>query len=144
MDERVLDPVPLGAVADADAEVEVAVPFRRIALRYTGISNFFARHRVSARTHDEPVERLSARLVYVDAANTAEGARRDVVEPDRVVRRDRHREVRDGRAVVRRAEARVEPVDRRVRVVCGDARRRERRLGRAVVALGDWWRERRK
>lgn len=36
LEERVLDPVPLGAVALADAEVEVAVPFRRIALRYTG------------------------------------------------------------------------------------------------------------
>lgn len=33
LEERVLDPVPLGAVALADAEVEVAVPFRRIALR---------------------------------------------------------------------------------------------------------------
>lgn len=43
LEERVLDPVPLGDVAVADAEVDVAVPFKRIALRYTEVSNF-ARH----------------------------------------------------------------------------------------------------
>ena len=88
-------------------------------------------------THPEAIQRLRAAIVDVNAPHTAPRARIHVEEPDRTVVRDGHDEVRDRRPVHGVPEARVEPVDRHVRVVRGDARRRERRLRRGVVALGD-------
>ena len=88
--------------------------------------------------HNEASKRLGRAVVDVDATNTALGARRLLVEPDR--RRivgDGERERRLRGAVVRGARARVEAVQRRVVVVQRDTRRVELGLDELVGAVRD-------
>ena len=93
------------------------------------------------RTHPETIQRLRATIVDVNAPDAAPRARVHVEEPDRAVVRDGHDQVRNRRPVHGVPEARVEAVDRDVRVVCGDARRRECALRHGVVSLRDWCEE---
>lgn len=144
LEELLLEPdAPDGPPVDeGDALDDVAfVPFRRIALRCRArISALGPGGRRQSHTHHKAREGLRARVVRVDHADAALAARVDVVEPEGrvdVLREDRHGLDGRVRAVARQAEVRVEAVRRGDGLVDRQAWLRERRLGRAVVALRD-------
>lgn len=124
---------------ESESESSAPSPYNRIALRCEerDPSTRKIEEVDTRKTYAESVERLGGRLVYIDAANAALGAGRVVEEPDRRVRGDRNLEVGNRRAVVRGAVARVEAVDRGIRLVRGNAGRGELGLNHAVRAIGD-------
>ena len=73
--------------------------------------NVYSKRVGGTRTHPESLEGLPGSVVDVDDTDAALAAQVRVVEPDSVVVRDRHGEVRDRGAVARVAEARDEAVD---------------------------------
>lgn len=91
------------------------------------------------KTHLETIESLERGLVDINATNTSLSACIPVKEPDSVVRvSDSETELRDSGAIDGVSEARVKAVDGLVRVVSRDTRSGKGRLGRGVVALGDY------
>lgn len=92
---------PVGRTPPVEVRVEEcvdevgsgSVPFRRIALKRATVT---VRHMTrefkwyGERTYHESVQGLRATIVHADATNTTFGAGVRVIEPNRVVVRDRH------------------------------------------------------